>query len=90
MPVVVVFTKCDVLCATAFGKLKPDERRLPPEQQIMKVEEYAQGMLRDSTAWERLRTRNYPPKDYVHLESKYLVLSVVAWFILLLYRHAHL
>ena len=37
----------------------------------MRIEEYVKEMLRDSTVWERLKVRQYPPKDYVHLESKY-------------------
>jgi len=69
VPVVVVFTKCDALLAMAFGKLKPDERNLPREEQLMKVKEYAKGMLRNSTAWERLKARRYPPKGYVELEN---------------------
>ena len=70
VPVVVVFTKCDALWATAFGKLRRDERKLPPKEQFMGVREYAKEVLRDNTAWERLKTRQYPPKDCVHLESK--------------------
>ena len=55
----------------SFGKLKPNERKLPPREQFNKVNEYANQMLSNSTAWERLKTRKYPPKDYVELESKY-------------------
>jgi len=69
VPVVVVFTKCDALLAMAFGKLNSDERKLAREEQLMKVKEYAKQMLRDSTAWEKLKIRKYPPKDYVHLEN---------------------
>ena len=71
----VVFTKCDALWATAFVRLRPDDRKLAPEEQFMKVKEYAKQMLRDSTAWERLKTRRYPPKDCVHLEGKYNLVS---------------
>ena len=67
----VVFSKCDALWATAYAKLKPADKQLPPEEQFMKVKEYAKEMLRDSTGWERLKTRRYPPKDYVHLEGEY-------------------
>ena len=70
VPVVVVFTKCDALWATAFAKLKPDDKQLPPEEQFMKVKEYVKELLRDSTGWERLKARQYPPKDFVHLEGK--------------------
>ena len=70
MPVVVVFTKCDALLASAFGKLKLDERELPPKEQLVRIEEYAKKMLRDSTVWERLKVQQYPPKDCVHLESE--------------------
>ena len=70
MPVVVVFSKCDALLAAAFGKLKQDERKLPSEEQLVKMEEYVKEMLRESTAWERLKMQQYPPKDCVHLESK--------------------
>ena len=87
MPVVVVFSKCDALLATAFGKLKPDERKLPREEQLMKVNEYAKEMLRDSTVWERLKTRQYPPKDLVHLESK-SDLICCSFVYSLLHRHA--
>ena len=70
VPVLVVFTKCDALWAAGFAKLKQDERKLPTEEQFILVKEYAKRMLRDSTMWERLKTRQYPPKDYVHLESE--------------------
>ena len=66
----VVFTKCDALCAAGFGKLKQDERELPADEQLILVEEYAKEMLRDSTAWVRLKIQKYPPKCYVQLESK--------------------
>ena len=70
VPVVVVFTKCDALLATAIGKLTPEEKKLPPAVQLSKMKEHVKEMLRNSTAWERLKTRKYPPKAYVYLESK--------------------
>jgi len=69
VPVVVVFTKCDALLAPAYGELKPDEMKLPRKERLMKAKEYATEMLRNNTAWERLKTRKYPPKDYVELEN---------------------
>ena len=89
VPVVVVFTKCDALLAGAFGKLKLDERKLPWEEQLVRIEEYAKEMLRESTAWERLKTRQYPPKDYVILESK-CDLGSCNLVHSLLHRHAHI
>ena len=76
VPVVVVLTKCDALLAPAFGKLKQDERKLPLEEQFMRIKEYAKEMLRDNTVWERLKMQQYPPKDCVHLESK---CDLVCW-----------
>ena len=70
VPVVVVFTKCDALSATAIGKLSPEERQLPPAVQLSKMKEYVKEMLRDCTAWERLKARKHPPKACVYLESK--------------------
>ena len=77
VPVVVVFTKCDALSATAIGKLTPEERQLPPAVQLSRMREYVKEMLRNNTAWERLNTRKHPPKVYVHLESKYKGLVVL-------------
>ena len=89
VPVVVVFTKCDALLATAFGKLKQDERKLPIKEQLVRIEEYAKEMLGDSTAWERLKMQQYPPKDCVHLESKF---DLVCWNLVhsLSYRHTQI
>ena len=89
MPVVVVFTKCDALLAAAFGRLKLDERKLPREEQLVKIEEYAKEMLKESTVWERLKIRQYPPKDCVHLESK-CDLGCCNLVHFLLHRHAHI
>ena len=70
MPVVVVFTKCDALSVMAFEGLKQDERELPRRERRIKIKEYVTEMLRNNTAREELKTRKYPPKDYVELESK--------------------
>lgn len=70
VPVVVVFTKCDALSAVARGALKPEEKQLPREEQLAKIKEGVMEMLRNNTAWGKLKTRKYPPKVYVHLESK--------------------
>ena len=80
VPVVVVFTKCDALSAIAIGKLTSEERQLPREEKLAKIDEYVKEMLRNSTGWERLKGRKYPPKACVHLESKYKNL-VIAWLI---------
>ena len=66
----VVFTKCDALSAMAMGKLTPEEKRLPRDELLAKIQEYAKEMLMNCTAWERLKTRKYPPKACVYLESK--------------------
>ena len=75
VPVVVVFTKCDALSAMAMGRLTPEEKQLPREELLAKIREYVKEMLTNCTAWERLKTRKYPPKACVYLESKsgYLV-----------------
>ena len=65
-----MFTKCDALWAAGFGKLKPDERKLPPREQFILVTEYAKEILKDSAAWKTLKEKKYPPKDFVNLESK--------------------
>ena len=70
VPVVVVFTKCDALLAIAIGKLTSEDKQLSREEQLAKIKEYVQEMLRNCTAWERLKTRNHPPKACVYLESK--------------------
>ena len=88
MPVVVIFTKCDALLATAFGKLKPEERKLPREQQLLRMKECVKEMKENNLAREVLTTKRYPPKSYVYLECKYgdLVKCSLVYFIC--YRHA--
>ena len=66
----VLFTKCDALQAIAVGELKPQEMRLPPGEQLSIVNKYVKEMVKNSPAWEMLKVRRYPPKEYVHLESK--------------------
>ena len=46
----VVFTKCDALWAARFAKLKQEESKLPPEEQFMRVKEYAKEMMRDGSS----------------------------------------
>ena len=70
VPVVVVFTKCDALLATAWGELTSEERQLSREAQLARIKEYKAKMLQNCTGWERLKARNYPPKACVYLESK--------------------
>ena len=71
VPVVVLFTKCDALKATAFGMLKPEEKKLPREEQLSKMREYVKEMEEKNPAWGMLTTKRYPPKNCVYLESKY-------------------
>ena len=71
VPVVVVFTKCDALLALALGKLKPEEKKLPREQQILRIRECVKEMAERNPAWGMLTIKRYPPKNYVHLESKH-------------------
>ena len=88
VPVVVLFTKCDALLATAIGKLNPEEKKLPQEEQLSKMREYVKEMMEKNPAWEMLITKTYPPKYYVHLESKYCDLGGYNLGHFLLYRHA--
>ena len=81
MPVVVVFTKCDALQAIAYGKLKPEDKQLPREMQLAIMKGYVKEMERNNPAWEMLKARRYPPKEYVHLESKCKYLFCLSWFI---------
>ena len=71
MPVVVLFTKCDALLANAFGELKPEEKKLPGEEQFSKMRECVKEMKEKNPAWGMLTTKRYPPKNCVYLESKY-------------------
>lgn len=71
MPVVVVFTKCDALSAVVRGALRPEEKQLPREEQLTRIKAGVMEMLGNNTAWDKLKTRKYPPKAYVHLESKW-------------------
>ena len=88
MPVVVLFTKCDALLATAFGKLKPEERKLPQEQQLERMRECVKEMEENNPAWGMLTIKRYPPKNCVYLESKpgYLVMCALGY--LFGYRNA--
>ena len=62
----------------AMGKLTAKEKQLPREEKLAKIGEYAKEMLRNCTAWERLKARKHPPKACVYLESKSRDL-VVLW-----------
>jgi hypothetical protein len=66
-----VFTKCDALLATAFGKLTPEEKQLSHQEQLAILQEHKKEMMMKSTAWERLKVRKFSPKECVHLESKH-------------------
>ena len=70
VPVVVVFTKCDALSAMAMGKLTPKGKQLPQVEQLAKTKEYMKEMLRNCTAWERLKTSKHSSKACVYLECK--------------------
>ena len=72
----------------AMGRLTPEEKQLPREELLARIKEYVKEMLRSSTAWERLKTRKYPPKTCVYLESKSRDLVVYGLVHSLLYRHA--
>ena len=88
MPVVVLFTKSDALFATAFGELKPEDKKLPPREQLAKIREYVKEMKQNSPAWKMLIAKKHPSKYYVHLESKYCDLSECNLLHFLFARHA--
>ena len=88
VPVVVLFTKCDALLAMAIGELKPEDKKLPPREQLAKIREYVKGMKQNSPAWKMLTAKKHPPKYYVHLESKYCDLSECNLLHFLFARHA--
>lgn len=81
VPVVVLFTKCEALLAIAFGKLKPEEKKLPREQQLLRMKE-------NNPAWRILLKKRYPPRSCVHLESKYGDLVKCSLVNFICYRHA--
>ncbi|KAG9317023.1 hypothetical protein JVU11DRAFT_1205 [Chiua virens] len=69
VPVVVVFTKCDAVQVFAAAALTAEEKRLPREERLVKVNEYAESMLRESTVWKRLQERKNPPKVYAEVKD---------------------
>ena len=61
--------KCDAFSAIAFGKLKPEERKLP--QELLRMRACVKKMEENNLAWGMLTTKKYPPKNCVYLESEH-------------------
>jgi hypothetical protein len=65
VPVIVVFTKFDVLWDDAYGQLK--ESGLTQMECKRMVPEKAKEILTSMKIWDRLCKTQYPPKDWVYL-----------------------
>ena len=67
--VVVLFTKWDAPVSQAF---QPEDLLLPLEDQLMRQRKHAEKFSKRNV-WGDLCKMNFPPKEYVQLESLYIL-----------------
>ena len=70
VPVVVLFTKWDVLVPLAFQR---EDLLLPLEDRLMRQRKHAEERFSKRNVWGDLCKMKYPPKAYVKLEGVYIV-----------------
>ncbi|KAF8549878.1 hypothetical protein OG21DRAFT_1420576, partial [Imleria badia] len=67
VPVVVLFTKFDVLLPVALGKLVPADQRLPLQERLSKADPLIEGIFHRADVWGRLAHLKHAPKSFVKI-----------------------
>jgi hypothetical protein len=67
VPVIVLFTKFDVLLAVAMSELSGDAQKLQTQEKVAKAHELTDGIFNNADVWDRLSKLKYAPKYSVRI-----------------------
>ena len=68
MPVIAVFTKCDLLHGIAFGELM--DRGMGMEEAVALAPDHAKEIFRTNDYYGMLRALTFPPRHFVCIEGE--------------------
>ena len=70
MPVIAVFTKCDLLHGIAFGELR--EKGKGMVEAVALAPDYAKEIFRTNDYYGMLQAQKFPPRHFICIEGEHV------------------
>ena len=71
VPVIAVFTKCDLLHGIAFGELRAKGKGIA--EAVASAPDYAKEIFRANDYYGMLQAQKFPPRHFVSIEGEYMI-----------------